>query len=209
MTDMRMRSLPAISGNGEMTRVVLLGALRNGPMHGYLIKQLIHDWYMDFWADVKPGSIYAGLKRLVADGLVEEVGTSRAGNRPMRTTYRITDAGRDELRRLLRSFWTPPARYARPVDLALQFVNELSVDEIEPLLRERLQALENQILMFGRLELRPQFDSPALQNRVDDLHDHELRLLIAEREWCEYVLDRLGRGLYAETAAKPKRRRTS
>lgn len=203
---MRVASLPSVSANGEMTRVVLLGALaRSGPMHGYAIKQTLHGWYMDFWADVKPGSIYAGLKRLVSEGLVEEVGTSREGNRPVRTTYRITEAGRDELRRLLRSFWTPPMRVARPVDMALNFVTELPADEIEPLLRERLQALDNQIAIF-QPELRPPFDDPARQARVDDLHEHELRLLEAERDWCEHVLKRLGAGAYATSEPKTKRK---
>ncbi len=206
MTNMRVTSLPSISGNGEMTRVVLLGVLRNEPMHGYAIKQTLHGWYMDFWADVKLGSIYAGLKRLVIEGLVEEVGTSRSGNRPVRTTYRITPAGREELRRLLRSFWTPPVRVSRPVDLALQFVNELPPEEIEPLLRERLQALENQISIFGP-QLRPKFEDPGRQARVDDLHEHELRLLIAEREWCEHMLERLSAGAYEEKVVKPKRRK--
>ena len=106
----------------------------------------------------------------------------------MRTTYRLTPAGREELRSLLRSFWTPPVRVARPVDMALNFVTELPTEEIEPLLHERLQALANQIALF-RPELRPQFDDPARQARVDDLHDHELSLLEAEREWCEHVLE--------------------
>lgn len=206
MTNMRVTSLPSVSGNGEMTRVVLLGALaRRGPMHGYAIKQALHEWYMDFWADVKPGSIYAGLKRLVAEGLVDEVGTSRDGNRPLRTTYRITSAGRDELRGLLRSFWTPPTRVARPVDMALNFVTELPAEEIEPLLRERLQALSNQIALFGPA-LRPTFDDPARQARVDDLHEHELFLLEGEKRWCEHVLKRLRSGAY-ETSAKQKRAR--
>lgn len=201
---MRVASPPSISANGEMTRVVLLGVLRNGPLHGYAIKRTLGEWHMDFWADVKPGSIYAGLKRLVAEGLVAEAGTSREGNRPVRTTYRITSAGRDELRRLLRAFWTPPVRVARPVDLALQFVQELSPDEIEPLLRERLQALENQIAIF-RGEFRPTFDDPARQARVDDLYEHELRLLVAEREWCEHVLARVRAGAYGRTAKKRER----
>jgi DNA-binding PadR family transcriptional regulator len=207
MSNMRVMSLASVSANGEMSRVVLLGALaRVGPMHGYAIKQALHRSYMDFWADVKPGSIYAGLKRLVTEGLVEETGTSREGNRPVRTTYRITSAGRDELRRLLRSFWTPPTRVARPIDMALHFVTELPPDEIEPLLRERLQALDNQISIF-RPELRPAFDDPATQARVDDLHEHELLLLEAERAWCEHVLKRLRAGAYA--IAKPKTRRSS
>lgn len=206
---MRVTSLPSVSANGEMTRVVLLGALaRSGPMHGYAIKQTLHEWYMDFWADVKPGSIYAGLKRLVVEGLIEEVGTSRDGNRPVRTTYRITSAGQVELRRLLRSFWTPPMRVARPVDMALNFVTELPADEIEPLLRERLQAVQNQIALFGP-ELRPRFDDAARQARVDDLHEHELRLLEAERDWCEHVLERLESGAYATGQRKTRKGRAS
>lgn len=206
---MRVTSLPSVSANGEMTRVVLLGALaRSGPMHGYAIKQTLHEWYMDFWADVKPGSIYAGLKRLVVEGLIEEVGTSRDGNRPVRTTYRITSAGQVELRRLLRSFWTPPMRVARPVDMALNFVTELPADEIEPLLRERLQAVQNQIVLFGP-ELRPRFDDAARQARVDDLHEHELRLLEAERDWCEHVLERLESGAYATGQRKTRKGRAS
>ena len=81
MTEMRATNLAQISGNGDMTRVVLLGVLRNEPMHGYRIKQTLHEWHMDFWADIQGGSIYAGLKRLVSEGLVEKVGSSREGNR--------------------------------------------------------------------------------------------------------------------------------
>jgi DNA-binding PadR family transcriptional regulator len=190
-----------VSANGDMTRVLLLGVLRDGPMHGYAIKQKLAEWHMDFWADVKVGSIYAGLKRLVGDGLLKEVGASQEGNRPVRMTYEITEAGREELRRLLRAFWTPPGRVARPVDLALQLAAALPASEIEPLLVQRLQALENQAAIFEP-PFVPQFDDPATQNRVEDLFDHERRLLAAEREWCEHVLRRLRAGAY-----EPKRRR--
>ena len=208
MTTMRVMNLPSVSGNGEVTRVVVLGLLSRGPSHGYAIKQELHERFMDFWADVKPGSIYAGLKRLVAEGLVEETGTGREGNRPVRTIYRITPAGRDELRRLLRGFWTPPVRVARPVDMALQFVGELPADEVEPLLEQRLQALENQTALF-RPDMRPVFDDPARQARVDDLFEHELRLLEVEREWCEHVLSRLRSGAYAPSEPKKRKGRAS
>jgi DNA-binding PadR family transcriptional regulator len=208
MTDFRVSNLAQISGHGDMTRVVLLGVLRNEPMHGYRIKQTLHEWHVDFWADVRGGSIYAGLKRLVSDGFLEKVGSSREGNRPVRTTYRITSSGREELRRLLRTFWTPPNRLARPVDMALQFSLELPPEEIESLLEERLRALENQSLIF-RPEFVPEFDEPRRQARVSDLYDHERRLLTAEREWCEHVLERLRAGAYHEPKATKKKRKTS
>jgi DNA-binding PadR family transcriptional regulator len=206
MSDLRALNLPAVSGNGEMTRVLLLGVLRNGPLHGYAIQQTLREWHMDFWADVKVGSIYAGLKRLVGEGLLTEVGESRSGNRPVRMTYEITDAGRDELRRLLRAFWTPPVRVARPVDLALQFVAALPPEEVELLLEERLQALANQAVIFEPA-LMPDFDDPARRNRVNDLYEHERRSLAAEREWCEYVLERVKAGAYAP-ASKPRSKKS-
>lgn len=196
-------SSASLSGGTDIVRVVLLGVLRNGPMHGYAIKQTLQEWRMDFWADVKPGSIYGGLKRLVADGLVEEVGVSRSGNRPVRTTFALTNDGRAELRRLLRTCWTLPSRVARPVDLALQFAQELPAAEIEPLLEERMQALENRIVLFSP-PLRPVFDDPARQARVDDLFEHELLVLRAELEWCKHVRKRLQSGAYG-SVAKPRR----
>ena len=193
--ELRARSLP-LSASGDMTRLVLLGVLASGAKHGYAIKQTLDVWHMDFWADIKVGSIYAGLKRLVGDGLVEEVGTSQSGNRPVRTTFEITDTGRDEFRRLLRNFWTPPGRVARPVDLALQFVLELPPEEVADLLEQRLQALENQASMFVP-SFVPEDERPHVQNRIADLFEHERLLLAAEREWCEHVLKRVRAGAYA------------
>jgi len=193
--ELRARSLP-LSASGDMTKLLLLGVLAGGPKHGYAIKQTLDDWHMDFWADIKVGSIYAGLKRLVGDGLVKEVGTSQSGNRPVRTTYEIAPAGRDELRRLLHNFWTPPGRVARPVDLALQFVALLPAEEVESLLSQRLRALENQASIFVPAFV-PQDEPAHVRNRIADLFEHERLLLAAEREWCEHVLERVRAGAYA------------
>lgn len=198
----RALGLPMVSSTGEMTRLVVLGVLNSGAKHGYAIKRTIEDWHMDFWADIKVGSIYNGLKRLVASGFVAEVGTSQSGNRPMRTTYEITDAGREELRALLRNFWTPPGRVARPVDLALQFVAVLPDAEIAALLEERLDALSNQALVVDP-KFVPDSEPAHIQNRIADLFAHERALLAAEREWCEHILHRLRSGAYAP----PKRRK--
>ena len=54
-------------------------------------------------------------------GLIEEVGAEREGRRPSRTVYAITDAGRDELGRLLREAWAEvePQSFAFDIALAL------------------------------------------------------------------------------------------
>ncbi|RKH24127.1 PadR family transcriptional regulator, partial [Corallococcus sp. CA031C] len=53
------------------TRLLLLGA--DGlfePVNGYQIRRELMSWQADQWANVAPGSIYHGLARLSADGLL-------------------------------------------------------------------------------------------------------------------------------------------
>nr|WP_235182057.1 helix-turn-helix transcriptional regulator [Dermacoccus nishinomiyaensis] len=47
----------------------------------------------DQWVKLRPASLYHKVDGLVARGLAEVVGTEQDGNRPPRTTYRLTDAG--------------------------------------------------------------------------------------------------------------------
>ena len=43
-----------------------------------------------------------GLQQLAREGLLEEEGAEREGNRPPRTVYKITEKGQEELLNLLR-----------------------------------------------------------------------------------------------------------
>ena len=75
--------------------LLLLGLLHEQPMHPYQVHQTLKQRGDDRLASITPGSVYHAMDRLAADGYVEVVGTDREGNRPQRTTYRLTDAGRD------------------------------------------------------------------------------------------------------------------
>jgi DNA-binding PadR family transcriptional regulator len=72
-------------------RLYLLRLLDEEPRHGYEVIRLLRDRFMGVYAP-SPGTIYPRLARLEDEGLVthdEENG---------RKVYRITDAGREELR---------------------------------------------------------------------------------------------------------------
>ena len=51
-----------------MSRLFVLGALRAGPRHGYLIRQEVVVDQTESWADIKAGSIYNALHRMVGEG---------------------------------------------------------------------------------------------------------------------------------------------
>ncbi|NKB89535.1 MAG: PadR family transcriptional regulator [Acidobacteria bacterium] len=91
-----------------LTMAILL-ALVDGPSHGYELMQSIE---RQTDGQLKPGtgSLYAGLQRLVDDGLIEERAGEPGADR-RRRHYGITTAGQDAAR-------AEAARLKRVVDVA-------------------------------------------------------------------------------------------
>lgn len=81
----------------------ILLALSEGKRHGYeLMKKVAQD--SDGAARMGPGTLYGSIKRMLKQGLIEEVGAradSEAGDE-RRRYYRATEAGRTSLARELR-----------------------------------------------------------------------------------------------------------
>jgi PadR family transcriptional regulator, regulatory protein AphA len=71
---------------------VILAMVAVEPRSGYDIKQVVDHSTRFFWA-ASYGQIYPELKRLAAEGLIEPDSESEGGRR--RTTYRITNSGRE------------------------------------------------------------------------------------------------------------------
>ena len=80
------------------TAYVILGTLGWRPMSGYEIKGLVDKSTRFFWA-ASYGQIYPELRRLSAAGLIEGEASPQGGRR--RNVYRLTPAGRRELRNWL------------------------------------------------------------------------------------------------------------
>lgn len=181
-------------GSGDITRTVLLGALAAGPAHGYEIKAKLARWDMEWWAEVRSGSIYAALKRLEADSYVERTATEREGNRPVRTVYAITDAGTAELRRLLADAWRGVIRYSRPIDVALSFSHHLPADEIVEHLRSRRSSLIQLREIFEQEVTKPL--GRRQRQMVPDLRAHERLLIDAETTFTQLLIERFTSGAY-------------
>ena len=96
------------------------------PVHGYDVRRTLLSWNADKWANVQPGSIYHGLRKLAEEGLLREVTTEQVGARPARTTYAITDTGRSEFESLLRTIWWNFSSPQDPFMAAFSFVMEFS-----------------------------------------------------------------------------------
>src|ERR1700689_3699798 len=145
--------------------------------------------------DVKWGSLYTVVKNLAKHGFLEAVGTSRQGARPERTTFQITEAGRQEMLDWTRELLsTPEPEHPRfAAGLSVQMI--LSPDEVIDLLRTRL----------GRLEGTGAPRRAAITGHLKEIprlflveEDYAVAMVEAEAAWVRALLEELPSGSFPD-----------
>ncbi|MDV8022132.1 PadR family transcriptional regulator [Rhodococcus sp. IEGM 1330] len=172
--------------------VSVLALLSEGPMHPYEMYQLLLSRKEDRIVKIRPGSLYHAVTRLHERELVAEVGTDRGGNRPERTTYEITPAGRrvltDRLAEILR---TPVREYPQFV-LGLSEMHNLSASEAVALLRGRIEDLAEEIAELAG------YQQLAADRKVSEIYwagiDYLHHMQSAEVSWLTRYIDRIDSG---------------
>lgn len=169
--------------------MVILGLLKNKPLYGYELKHIIEE-HMGDWTTIAFGSIYFALAKLKEERLVEITAEEKKGNRPSRTVYRITDAGRKEFLRLLREQWGNPEWKTYDFDLGLFFSDELPREERIALLRKKIAAMEG---ILGHLESHrgETVHRPEVPRVARAIFDHSAAHAEAELTWLRNLLQGL------------------
>lgn len=176
------------------TRLVILGLLRERPLYGYEIKQVIQDHMAD-WTSIAFGSIYFALNKLAEGGFIEKVAEEREGNRPSRSVYRITEAGETEFLRLLREMWDTVERPYYAIDIGLFFAHALPESELRTHLRQRIADLTRALAHIERHQEHSLAD-PEVPRRAVAVFRHALLHSRAELEWTREVLAAVESGAY-------------
>ncbi len=127
------------------TRLLLLGIVRIfQPAYGYQLRRELLTWKVEQWANINPGSIYTGLRTLAKHGYLLEL-EEGAGNKPGRTSYKLTNDGESEYFGLLRAaLWSVDGFRPDQMQAALSFLWSLRRDEVLAALESRMVQLEQQ-----------------------------------------------------------------
>jgi DNA-binding PadR family transcriptional regulator len=172
--------------------VLILGLVAERPMHPYEMVQTLIDRKEDRFAKTRPGSLYHTVDRLHAQDLLQVSSVQRAGNRPERTVYAITDAGESTLRRTLAEMLRTPAVEYPLLYLALAEAHSLDRQEVTGLLTERLDAMRDELACIAGAA------ADASKAGVPEMFmlDAGCRqaVLDAQITWIEKLRDRLGSG---------------
>jgi DNA-binding PadR family transcriptional regulator len=181
-------------------RLYILGALADeGDMHGHKLRHLAEKEHVDEWTDISVGALYGALKRLHAEGLIDEVRVEREGAYPERQVWTITREGRIALGNLRYEGLTRIVTKADPFDLAVSRLDLGKLDEIPALIENRLAELR---LMLAQDELKLTSISRYLTPLELMVMSHKTDRLQADITWHEKLLSRLPELLAEERTRK-------
>ncbi|MDN4601974.1 PadR family transcriptional regulator [Paenibacillus sp. F6_3S_P_1C] len=144
-------------------QIFILGTLSEEQCHPYDIKKRILKHLDQTDAKVTEGTIYYNFEVLLKKGLIEKIEIIQTDNRPDKTTYGITEKGRDALQEgiyaAFQKFTNVQSLYAALVNL-----DKVDLHKIAYLIEDILRKLEKRIAYIER-------DRPEIEEFEVDLKD--------------------------------------
>ncbi len=174
--------------------LMVLALLREGDMHPYEMMRLMRQRHDDRLVSITNGTLYHTVGRLERAGLLDEVGVDRDGNRPERTTYTLTGAGRTAVEEWVRRE-LPRIDHPAEFRIALAEAHNLDRLEVVDLLRARRASLVGEHLLHsgGRAK--------ALERGIPEQFlievEREAVMLETELRWIDDLIERLDRHAFA------------
>ncbi len=118
------------------------------PMHPYEVAQTLRHRAKHESIRLNYGSLYGVVEALEKRDLIRARETVRAGRRPERTIYEITDAGMREMSDWLSELLAAPVKEYLQFEAALSLLPALPPDEALDALLQRARALEIEIALL-------------------------------------------------------------
>jgi DNA-binding PadR family transcriptional regulator len=171
----------------------LLTLLTERPMYPYEMASMLRERGKDQAIKINWGSFYTVVQNLEKYGFIEAVEVAKQGRQPERTTYQITDAGREELKDWLRELLSVPEREHTSFEAALGESAVLPPDELIDLLTQRLAALEE-----ANIQIQAELETVRTQvPRLFLIESEYYRALRrAEEEWVRGLLEEFTDGTF-------------
>lgn len=173
----------------NLLALAVLSYLSRAPMHPYELSRMLRDNNDVRSIKFNQGSLYMVVKQLARAGFITEQETARSGQRPERTVYAVTDAGRREAREWLRELVEVPEHEYPHFVAALSLIAALPPGDVVTLLGSRLQRLAGQ-----RAEIRAGIDrtlAAGLHPLFQVEEEYRLALLDAESSFVEQFISHI------------------
>ncbi len=174
---------------GNLLALAVLSYLTQRPMHPYELGRTLRDNGDARSIKFNHGSLYMVVQQLATAGFITERETSHDGQRPERTIYALTNAGRHEMHDWLSELVEEPQHEYPHFVAALSLIAALPPSQVVGLLRSRLDRLAKL-----RAEIRTLIDD-SRRSGVPELflieEEYRLALLEAESSFVERFIEQI------------------
>jgi DNA-binding PadR family transcriptional regulator len=171
--------------------LAVLSCLFERPMHPYEIATTLRERHKDESIKLNYGSLYAVVEGLQRRRLIVASETMREGNRPERTVYRLTDAGRVELIDWLSGLLAEPAKEFTQFEAGLSLMPVLPPQDVVKLLEERRKRLEIEVAQAASLR---ELIAPELPRLFYVEAEYRWKLKEAELTFVRGLIDDIASG---------------
>ena len=172
--------------------LAVLALLYERPMHPYEMVTTMRERGKHESVKLRYSSLYSVVEALERAGLILPKETERAGRRPERTVYALTEAGQAEFLAWLRELVRVPEKEYPRFMAGLSFLAALPPVEALSLLRERIQRLEDRILRVRASLAEARAQGVPRLFLIE--HEYELALLEAEVNWVRALVTEIEEG---------------
>jgi DNA-binding PadR family transcriptional regulator len=171
--------------------LAILTMLYEEPMHPYRMQLLIKERGKDEVINVtQRASLYQTINRLEREGLIAAQSVSRDENRPERTAYELTGAGRQAMVDWMRQILSTPSPEFPEFPAAMSVLGVLTPKDARQQLERRVIALEAEMKRLEGLQTQSSF--------LPRLFLLELELMratcVTELKWVRSVVEDLRSG---------------
>jgi DNA-binding PadR family transcriptional regulator len=143
----------------------VLALLTDGPNHGYELRSHFEEAIGPQWGGLNIGHLYQILDRLVRDGYVTKSQVTQS-DRPDKTRYTLTAAGREELRDWATSAWVRTGGFRDELFLKLFGAVSLGPESLSTLVTAQRQAYVSELAGLTRLR-RSHVGDPLVALLID------------------------------------------
>lgn len=128
----------------------VLALLGHGPSHGYELKSRFEQTVGPQWGELNIGHLHQILDRMLRDGLVTGRTVAQV-DRPDKTVYRLTKAGRAELKRWLARPFVRQAGYRDDFFLKLVAASQSGLETLRAVIRIQEEAYVAELAALAQL----------------------------------------------------------
>lgn len=167
-------------------QISILGMLWKRESHPYEIKKLLQHFDIDKFVSITDGALYYNFDALMKKGYIEQVEVIQSDNRPDKTTYVITDKGREGLKdEIYKSF--KKNTDIKSFSSVIPFLHLVDRDRIVYLIEDIIDKLNKRLEYFD--ENRNKFPELADREELHFMVNYSEQHLRTEIEWFHKLID--------------------